>query len=90
VASEAAQKLMDAGALLGFHDPPLSGLLSTVQEELRQAQAAVEAQAKRAPTIRNEERRLEVTERVHPGTIAEHRRQKRRDQAAFEPILVRF
>jgi hypothetical protein len=65
-------------------------LLATVQQELQQAQATVEAQAKRAPSIRNEEQRLTVTEKVFPGTLAEHRRQQRRNQVAFEPVLARF
>jgi hypothetical protein len=65
-------------------------LIAAVQQELQQAQHAVEQQASRARIIRNEERRLEIEDRVTPGTLAEHRRQQRRNQAAFEPILARF
>jgi hypothetical protein len=65
-------------------------LIAAVQQELQQAQHAVEQQASRARIIRNEERRLEIEDRVTPGTLAEHCRQQRRNQAAFEPILARF
>jgi hypothetical protein len=88
--NEATETLASIGPFLGFRDRPSGGLLDAVLAELQKARYAVDEQVTRAPVLRDEEQRLQVTERVHPGTIAEHHRQKRRNQAAFEPILARF
>jgi hypothetical protein len=46
-------------------------LLVTLQHELRAGRAAVQQQASRVPPVR-EEQQLGGTDRIYPGTIAEH------------------